>query len=407
MCFRSKNLYNRANYLIRQTFIETSKEVEAGVQEHALWLRYYVLDKRVKEEKWEEYKLLPAKVSQQILLLLDKNWNSFFQAMKSWKLNPSNFLSRPKLPKYKNKDGRNILIYTVQALSSKLLKQSIINPSKTSIKIKTKISQELIQQVRIIPKLGHYVLEVIYDKVAMPDKDLDINRVASCDFGVNNLAAITFNQLCLNPILINGRALKSINQYYNKITSYLRSKLPKKVFLSKKIIKLLNRREFKISNYLHHVSKFIVETCVKNTIGTLVLGKNINWKQESDVGKQNNQNFLSIPHDKLIKQIVYKAKLLGIKIILQEESYTSKASFVDKDDIPIYGSENGKVSFSGRRVKGKRGLYKTKLGVLINSDVNGSLNILKKAIPKAFDKVYGIGVFVVNPHKINLCKQFI
>ena len=104
---------------------------------------------------------------------------------------------------------------------------------------------------------------------------------------------------------------------------------------------------------------------------------------------------------------MYKAKLLGIKIILQEESYTSKASFVDKDDIPIYGSENGKVSFSGRRVKGKRGLYKTKLGVLINSDVNGSLNILKKAIPKAFDKVYGIGVFVVNPHKINLCKQFI
>jgi IS605 OrfB family transposase len=345
------------------------------------------------------YKALPAKVSQQILMILDKNWKSFFEAVKAYKADDSKFTARPKLPKYKDKvKGRNILVYTIQAISSKQLKKGIIKLSGTEILIKTKIKTARICQVRLIPKCDSYVIEVIYDE---PESTAsNDNSVASIDLGLNNLVALTSNQPGFSPLLINGRPLKSINQFYNKRSSQLQSQLKGGRKTSHRIQRLTRCRHQKVDNYLHNTSRLIVDLLVAKQIGTLVVGKNVQWKTEIDLGKQTNQNFVSIPHARLIEMLEYKTRLVGIKVIVQEESYTSQSNFLGLDPIPIYGKTDKDAVFSGRRIK--RGLYKTSAGQLINSDVNGSYNILRKAIPNAFSN--GIESCVVGPMRVNPLK---
>ncbi len=200
--------------------------------------------------------------------------------------------------------------------------------------------------------------------------------------------------------MINGRPLKSINQYYNKVKSFLQSLLPKNES-SIRLKKLCNKREFKINDYLQKASRLIIDTLINEKIGTLIIGHNQDWKQNINIGKRNNQNFVQIPYNKLIKMLSYKAEMVGIKVILTEESYTSKASFMDNDSLPVYkkGQKN-QVTFSGKRVK--RGLYRTLRKRLINADVNGSLNIMRKAVPNVFD--YGIEGVVVHPVRITPTK---
>ncbi len=343
------------------------------------------------------YKAMPAKVSQQILMLLDKNWKSFFEALKAYKKDASKFTGRPKLPKYKDKvKGRNILVYTIQAISRRQLKNGIIKLSGTEILIKTKVNPKRICQVRLVPKCDAYVIEVIYDG---PESTASSNNfVASIDLGLDNLAALTSNQPGFIPLLINGRPLKSINQFYNKRSSQLQSQLKGERKTSPRLQRLTRCRNQKVDNYLHHTSRLIVELLTANQIGTLVIGKNAQWKNEISLGKRTNQNFVSIPHARLIEMLEYKARLVGIKVIVQEESYTSKSSFLNLDPIPVYGHTSAlDVVFSGRRIK--RGLYRTSVGQLINSDVNGSYNILRKAIPNAFGN--GIESCVVQPRRVN------
>ncbi|GFZ96241.1 transposase [Okeania sp. KiyG1] len=228
LCFFSKNLYNYANYLIRQSFIYKR-----------IYRHYNDIQKTLQHT--EVYKALPAKVSQQILMVLDRNWRSFLAANKIAKDKEDKFLGRPKLPKYKNKEtGRNLLVYTNQALSKPQLKQGIINPSQTQIYLKTKIDSSKIKQVRIVPRLNHYVIEVIYEAVAK-NYQLEENNRASIDIGLNNLATLTFNQAGIKPILINGRPLKSINQYYNKVRGNLQAVLPENQS-SKRLKKLCKKR---------------------------------------------------------------------------------------------------------------------------------------------------------------------
>ncbi|MCC3557149.1 transposase, partial [Microcoleus sp. PH2017_35_SFW_U_B] len=204
---------------------------------------------------------------------------------------------------------------------------------------------------------------------------------AGVDLGLNNLVALTSNQPGFIPLLINGRTLKSINQFYNKRSSRLQSQLKGRRKTSPRIQRLTRCRNQKVDNYLHHTSRRIVDILVAQRIGTLVIGKNAQWKTDINLGKQTNQNFVSIPH-------------------AQEESFTSKANFLGLDPIPVYGKTKTEPVFTGKRIK--RGLYKTSTGQLINSDVNASYNILRKAIPNAFSD--GIGSCVVQPRRVNPLK---
>ena len=383
LCFLSKNLYNYANYLVRQSFIFENT-----------YRNYHDIQKTLQSQ--QDYQAMPAKVSQQVLMILDRNWISFKESNLAYQKKPSKFKARPRLPGYKHKvKGRNVVVYTAQAISKKQLKQDIINPSKTKIYLKTKVEPSKIKQVRLVPRLNHYVIEVIYeaDKIQY---ELEDNRYASIDIGLNNLATLTFNQVGIKPLLINGKPLKSINQYYNKVKSELQSLL-KENQSSQKLKKLCNKREFKINDYLHKASRLIIDTLINQKIGTLIIGHNPDWKQKVKLGKRNNQNFVSIPYNKLIEMLSYKAEMVGIKVIITEESYTSKASFLDNDPLPVYqkGQKN-QVTFSGKRVN--RGLYRTSKRILINADVNGSLNIMRKAVPNAFG--YGIEGVVVHPVRV-------
>ncbi|MEG3848263.1 transposase [Microcoleus sp. herbarium19] len=402
LAFQSKNLYNAANYVIRQSFIYGWG-----------YVNYNEMNRLMKSH--EAYKALPAKVSQQILMVLDKNWKSFFEAVKAYKADSSKFTGSPKLPKYKDKTkGRNLLVYTIQAISSKQLKKGIIKLSGTELSIKTQVNPNQICQVRLVPKCDSYVIDVIYDACTEPfDCDQDqlrrsepestlgnANSLASIDLGLDNLVALTSNQPGFIPLLINGRPLKSINQFYNKRKYRLQSQLKGNRQTSPRIQRLTRCRNQKVDNYLHHASRVIVAILNTKQIGTLVIGKNAQWKTEIDLGKQTNQNFLSIPHSRLIEMLEYKARLVGITVIVQEESYTSRANFVGLDPIPVYGKTEKEPMFTGKRIK--RGLYKTSTGRLINSDINASYNILRKAIPNAFSD--GIGSCVVQPRRVNPLK---
>jgi putative transposase len=394
LAFQSKNLYNAANYVIRQNFLYGWG-----------YLNYNKMAQLMKSHP--AYKDLPAKVSQQILMRLDKNWQAFFEAIKAYKNEPTKFTGSPKLPKYKDKvKGRNILVYTIQAISSKQLKKGIIKLSGTNILIKTKVKPEQICQVRLVPKCDSYVIEVIYNACAersrsKPESTIDENQkelVASIDLGLNNLVALTSNQPGFVPLLINGRPLKSINQFYNKRKAQLQSRLKESRKTSRRIQRLTRCRNQKIDNYLHSSSRSIINLLRERKIGTLVIGKNVQWKNQINLGKQTNQNFVTFPHDRLIEMLEYKAVLVGIRVMVEEESYTSQSSFLNLDPIPVYGSIGAlDVTFSGKRIK--RGLYKTSSGRLINADVNGSYNIMRKAIPNVFNN--GIGSCVVQPRRLN------
>ena len=369
--FASKNLYNQANYHLRQAYLFEGK-----------YLPYAEIFHRLKHH--EAYCALPRKVSNSILIQLDKNWKSFFKANDAYKADPSKFLGRPNLPKYKDKErGRNILIYDMQALSRRALKQGTIVPSGLGIKIPTKQTVKTVDQVRIVPCLDGYVVEVVYHK-AETQAPVDPKCIAALDLGVNTLAALTSTKAGFEPLLINGRPLKHLNQYYNKQREHHQRKLSKaKRFTSGPLDRITTKRTRRINHYLHTASRRIIEVLVKEGIGTLVIGKNPLWKQEVELGRQNNQQFVQIPHARFIEMLAYKARLMGIKVVIVEESYTSKASFLDRDSIPTYDPQRKrKPHFSGKREH--RGLYRASDGRRINADVNGSYNILRKAFPDSF-----------------------
>lgn len=392
--FLSKNLYNRANYVVRQEFISTTKEKEEGKLSNANWIRYNQLQKQLQNEKDYDYTKLPAKVSQQVVKLLDKNWVSFFQSIRDWKKNPSKYKGIPALPKYKHKTkGRGVLIYTIQAISKKELRSNVVRLSGTEIRIRTKQDSKAIQQVRVVPKIGYYIIEIVYEKKEVIYENIDKNKIAGIDLGINNLLAVTSNQIKLKPLLINGRPLKSMNQYYNKKKAKLQSYVGDKS--SNRLAKLTNKRNRKVKEYLHKASRFVVNHFISNGIGIVVIGKNNHWKTETNMCKRNNQSFVSIPHARLIDMISYKLKLVGIDVILTEESYTSKCSFIDTEEMKHQEKYLGKRKY--------RGLFVSKNKIKINADCNGSGNIIRKVISNAFaDGIEGV---VVSPIKTNLYKK--
>jgi putative transposase len=384
LCFFSKNLYNSAIYEIKQHYLETGR-----------FLRYKHIEKLLKrKEEYNDYYTLPPATSQQILMVLDRNIKSYFGLLKKWKKNKKTLSGCPKFPKYKDKlKGRNLLIF--RADCARFNNGFIRFPKKTGLKpIRTLILKKTLKQVRIVPKSSHYIIEIIYEVKEKKIRKTD--GKAFIDLGVNNLAALTTN-VSDNPILINGRPLKSINQYYNKKRAKLQSdlKIKHNKFSSNRTGKLTLKRNNKIKDYLHKASRFIVNYCIEKEISELVLGHSKEWKQGVNIGKRNNQIFVDIPFDFFIRCLEYKCKLEGIKFIKREESYTSKCSFLDLEKI------EKKEEYLGKRVK--RGLFRSSEGILINADVNGSLNIGRKEFGDAVMPTNR--GFVVNPVKVNFNQQ--
>jgi len=384
--FKSKNLYNAANYEIRQAFFHDGTR-----------LNYNEVQRRMQFH--EPYKALPAKVSQQILMLLDKNWTSFFEARDSYEEDPSKFTGRPKLPKYKHKtEGRNILVYTVQALSKPGMRDGLIRPSGLSITIETE--HTVVDQVRIVPRNGYYVVEIIYTKEPV-QANVDPSFCVASDLGVTNLAAIASNREGFVPRLVNGRPLKAWNQWYNKRLKALKKLLPKedREQVTRQMERITNKRNRRIDHYLHTASRRIIDFLVEEGIGTVIIGLNPLWKQEVNLGKRTNQNFVCIPHSRFIDMLTYKAALIGIQVEVREESYTSKASFLELDPIPNYKPDDEEQHvFSGKRIGRRNRLYRAKDGRTISADINGAYNILRKSRPDAFAK--GIAGYVVHPVRL-------
>ena len=373
LTFNSKNLYNKANYIIRQEFIENGKYLTK--------FDMFTLCKDI-----EEYKALPARVARGVLRTLDGNWLSFFSCIKKWKENKQLFKSKPNLPKYLPKNGKFIALFYDNAILKETKKKHGIGLSSLNLRIPVKTKNKIIE-IQVIPtKTNKYKINVIYDYEEEKLK-LNNNQYCSVDLGLNNLMTITSNKRGNTPLVVNGRPLKSINQYYNKIKAEYQSKLPKGIHSSKRIQKLAFKRDCKVNDYLHNSSNYLVKYCVNNELNTLVIGYNELWKHEINIGKRNNQNFVNIPYYRLIQILRYKCEKYGINFITHEESYTSKCSFLDGEEITKH------IEYQGKRIK--RGLFKSNKGILINADVNGSYNILRKAIPNAFAN--GIEGFAVTP----------
>ena len=365
LCKTSKDLYNRCNYLMRKAWFE----------------HYYPLpDINLLVQETQELEcfkeLHNTKTAKQTIRKVLSDWSNFRKAINSFKRDPMGFLSKPKPPQYKDKLAQ--VVFYSETIKRKPLKDGVIIPTNKCFEIR---SDREFQQVVITPKTFGFVIEVQYDR---GDKKrgikLDKNKACTVDVGLNTLCAITLDQK--RPILVNGRILKSINQWYNKRPSKSRSK----------------KRYFRIENYFHHVSKIIVAMCVSNGAGTIIIGKNNGWKQSISLDKKTNQSFCFIPFYLLLQKIKYKAEQGGIEVIFTEESYTSKASFFDGDPLPEY-SKIPPV-FSGKRKY--RGLYVTGGGFAVNADVNGSLNIGRKVIPEFLgigDRSLAARPVAINPLK--------
>lgn len=387
LCHLSKNLWNEANYLIRQEFFINGN-----------WIRYNTLAATLKTS--ENYKNLNAQTAQQILKILDRSWNSFFKAIKEWSKNPDKFMGRPKIPNYKPKDGEALLIFTNQQVT---IKDHILSfTKKLPLIIKTRLPDNTnLREVRIIPKGLNYICEIIYKKQSEEGeinkrwyaKIHNRNRVIGIDLGLRNVVTIA-NNIGEIPIVIKGGILKSMNQYYNKEKAQLQSIYDKQgIKFGTRMSQLNSKRNHKIKDTMHKISRYTIDYCLENNIGTIVIGKNDNWKQEANMGKKNNQNFVQIPHYKLIQMLQYKAETEGITVKLQQESHTSKCSFLDSE--PICHQE----TYKG--VRFTRGLFRSENGTILNSDVNGAYNIIRKAIPDAFAKgIEGVGLHPIRSNAL-------
>lgn len=359
ICFLSKNLYNAGLYIIKQEFLSTGK-----------WIRCTDLNKKMVSEDNPDFRAMSGSSSQQILMRLDNNLKSYFSSIKAWKRDNKKFTGCPKFPKYKDKvKGRNIFTYSYAQIRHK--GEYIYFPKKEGLSpLKTRCKEGSVKQVRIIPRQGCYVIELIYESSCKEQK-IDNNRLMSIDLGINNLASIVTN-ISNKSVLIDGKRLKSINQYYNKKLSCLQSKLEKVngKKSSRRLMSLTRKRNNKVKDYLHKASKEIIDICIEDNITTLIVGHNDGWKHEVNIGKRNNQNFAYIPFDNFISMLKYKSERQGLRFIIVNESHTSKCSSYDLEEICHHDN------YVGKRVK--RGLFKTKEGIFLNADINGSYNIMRK-----------------------------
>ena len=371
LCHTAKNLANEAIYNVRQYYFAEGEFLK--------YEKNYTLLKNS-----PNYKSLNSNMAQQILKEVDGSFKSFFGLLKLAKQGKYAFKDC-KLPHYLPKDGYTTLVIGFVRLNGNKLVLPFSNSFKKShpsveITIPPVLQDKKIKEIRIIPKAKARFFEIQYIYEAeCSQRNLNTNNALALDLGVNNL--VTAVSSTGKTFIIDGRRLKSINQWFNKENARLQSIKDKQHFGKRTTNRqkaIARDRNNKVNDYMNKTARRIINYCITNDIGTLVAGYNETFQRSSRIGKQNNQNFVNIPYGQLRGKLEYLCELNGIIFVKQEESYTSKASFWDKDGIPVYNADNPKeYQFSGRRVH--RGLYKTASGKTLNADVNGALNIMRKS----------------------------
>ena len=384
MCLASNNLYNQALYIIKKEFNENNK-----------FLGFSQMDKIMKVtpnlDGEVNYYNLKAQTAQQILRLLEKNWKSYFKSIKDWKNHSEKYKGMPKPPGFRKSGDKHLIIFTNQ--NSKIKESELILSKDLTLDIPEYRGKDFTKfnQIRILPRHKGYKVEIVYKQESL-NCDLDILKYASIDLGLNNLATMISTET--KPIIFNGKIIKSYNQWYNKRKAKLcsiKDKMKIKSYTNQ-LYKIEEDRECFINDYLHKVSKGIVQYCIENKISNLVCGHNNLWKDSIGLGKKTNQKFVNIPHSKLISYLKYKCELVGINFIETEEAYTSKC------DHFVFEEMEHQESYLGKRVK--RGLFQSSVGKLLNADVNGALGILRKVVgDSGINQIINSGL-LSNPVKI-------
>lgn len=383
LCRAAKNLANEATYNIRQYYFTEGK-----------FLKYENNYTLLKDSP--NYRAINSNMAQQILKEVDGNFKSFFGLLRLTKQGKYAFRDC-KLPHYLPKDGYNTLVIGFVRLNGNKLKLPFSNSFKKThkaveITIPPILLNKKVKEIRILPRANARFFEIqyIYEADCI-SRNLNQSNALALDLGVNNLVTAVSN--IGKSFIIDGRKLKSINQWFNKENARLQSIKDKQRFGKKTTNRqkaIARKRNNKVNDYMNKAARIIIDYCIANDIGTLIAGYNITFQKSSRIGKQNNQNFVNIPYGYLRDKLAYLCELNGIIYVEQEESYTSKASFWDKDNIPVYNNDNPKeYAFSGNRVH--RGLYKTANGKTFNADVNGALNIMCKSSVVDLSILYGRG----------------
>ena len=377
VCHKSGLLYNYVLYQVRQGIFSGK------------YLKEYDLSTKLGREDQSDFRNLPCGVSQQVVKQVFQNIKSWMKLKKDYEKNPSKYDSRPKLPKYKKGKKQNMLVFTTCTCR---IKNWYIHFAKDIVKpIKTNIGENKLCQVRIIPQATCYVVEVIYEKKEI-DLQLNKSNILSIDLGLNNLCTCISN-VGVKPFIVNGRVIKSFNQWYNKTKAKRMSYIGDKG-TSRYLRFLNNRRSFWIDDKIHKISRWIINFCINNNIGNIVIGLNKGWKQDIDLGKKSNQKFVEIPFSKLIDKISYKGRLIGINVQTTEESYTSKV-----DHLAFETLEKHDVYLGKRK---KRGLFQSSVNKLLNADVNGAIGIGRKVFGDSFVKEIIDSGLAFNPIKVNI-----
>lgn len=370
ICLKSGLLYNYVLYLVRQGIF--NKE----------YLKEYDLSTKLGRENQFDFRQLPASVSQQVVGQVFKSVNSWIKLKSDFDRNPDKYNNhRPHLPKYKKGKKQNMVVFTTFSCRVK----DDVEPIKTNVK------KDELKQVRIVPQATCYVVEVIYERKET-DLNLDKDNFLSIDLGLNNLCSCISN-VGIKPFIINGKVIKSLNRWYNKKKARLMSYVGDKG-TSRRIRRISLYRNCWIDDKMHKISKYIVNFCVSNNIGRIIIGLNKEWKQEINIGRRNNQHFVSIPHSKLIDKIMYKAKLLGIEVVTHEESYTSKIDHLAFEEMKYQDNYLGK--------RKRRGLFQSSIGKLINADINGAIGIARKVVGDSCINTIVSSGFAFNPIRLNI-----
>lgn len=370
LCILAKNMYNVALYNVRQYYFNEKKFLGYNSNYHLC-----------KEN--ENYAMLNSNSAQQIIKVVDRNFKSFFALIEVAKKGEYQYKDI-KLPKYLPKDSFfNLIFGEFNASKNKFAVP--MSPAfkrlygKVEINMPSNLKGKAIKEVRILPKNNARFFEIqwIYE-IQEFQGELDKNNTLAIDLGVDNLCTCTTNEG--RAFIIDGKKLKSINQWVNKANSRLQSIKDKQKIkrTTKAQRRIWSKRNNKVNDYLNKTVKIIIDYCLNNNIGTIVVGYNPTMQKNSNLGKTNNQNFVNIPIGNIREKLNYQCQRYNINLIEQEESYSSKADFLANDSMPIYSAFDKKVyAFSGKRIS--RGQYKSATGVVLNSDINGSLNIMRKA----------------------------
>ena len=394
-CSLNTSLYNRTLYILRQAFTgkhEKIQEYADLIKKERFISKFDLISRMLRLNDPDFRALLKVQEAQLTVKKCAEAFSTWFKTLNSYKKDPKKFTGKPRMPRYKKEaNGDKLFSVVFNYDDARIQKDGTINLRRDfKLPIKTKLTS--LQELRLVPKQGCVEIQIFYKK-QFSQADLDYDKAVGIDIGIDNLMAVTSNEGSISH-LVNGRPLKSINQYYNKKHAELKSKLAERnIDSSKKLRRLTLKRNNMVKDYMHKASRSIVNLMIQNKIGNCYIGHNTGWKQEVNIGKRNNQNFVSIPHNQLIWMLTYKSEEVGINVETHNESHTSKCSFIDNEDVCHHDE------YLGRRKK--RGLFVSSDGRMLNADINGAANILRRGLGKTFSPHKSM----FNPKKIDIEKK--